>query len=410
MSLKEHHRWQVLAKLIQGGMTGSAASRALGLTVRQVRRLAQRARKEGERCVIHGNRGRPSNRRIGKGMRSRICSLYSEDYAEFNLSHFREMLETREKIKGVPCRESLRKILGTAGLWHRRRKAPKHRLRRPRREREGEMLQLDASFHRWFGLDGPEVALVGCIDDATGAVPYAQFHPAETTVAYMALLRHVIEKHGVPMELYTDRDSVFMVNDPQEREKMADRGARAETQFGRALRELGIRWIPAYSPQAKGRVERGWKTHQDRLLNELRLEGIKTIEEGNSYLRRKYLPEHNRRFCRVPSRPELAYRQAPPRADLDAIICSKHVRMIALDHTFTFEGKHYQVLPTPGGHVPARGKVEVRIALSGRIQCWSNRLRLRHKVIIPPLRLLKTIPRPPRDAEADYSRKARLRW
>jgi hypothetical protein len=187
--------------------------------------------------------------RISDADRQRIVRLYRDKYEGFNLTHFREMLQEREHLAS-PCREMLRRILREAGVWERPREAPRHRLRRPRREREGELLQLDASIHRWLGEDQPAIALVGAVDDATGEVPDAQFFPAETTEAYLSLLGGIVRKRGIPRAAYTDRDSVFVVNNAQEVGILRTQGRVPQTQFGRALKELGIEWIPAYSPQA----------------------------------------------------------------------------------------------------------------------------------------------------------------
>lgn len=376
LSLREHQRLEILKSVQEGRTTQIAAARTLELSDRWVRVLLKRLARKGPQALVHGNRGRPSNHRTKDTMRQKILTLYRERYDGFNLTHLREMLIRSEKITKPPSRESLRTMLLSAGLWSRRREAPKHRLRRPRREHEGELLQVDASIHRWLGDDQMPIALVGGIDDATGDVPHAQFFPAETTEAYFIVLRETLRKRGRPLALYSDQDSVFVITNKHEREALAAQGRVPLTQFGRALKELGIEWIRAYSPQAKGRIERLWGTFQDRLLNEMRLKGIKTIEDANRYLAREFLPHYNRRFKRPAAKPDSVYRQAPLARDLEGVLCWKETRILARDHTFSFENTPWQVLPCD--RVPALSgrRVEIRRTLRGQIQAWYGSVRL----------------------------------
>lgn len=385
LTMKEHRRLEVLRRVQGRELTAAQGGGLLELSVRQVRRLTKRVREQGARGVIHRNRGRPSNRRLPPEVVRSVQELYRESYDGFNLTHFREMLGEREKV-AAPSREAIRKILLGAGLWERRRKAPKHRQRRPRRERAGELLQVDASLHRWFGEEGPVVALVGGVDDATGEVPFAEFFEAETTWAYLRVLGQTIRRRGVPGAIYSDRDSVFVVNNPREREEARWRGKKAQTQFGRALSELGIRWIPAYSPQAKGRIERLWGTFQDRLFNELRVEGIRSIPEANEYLQQKFLPRFNRQFRQRPAEPESAYRPAPASRVLEGILCLKESRSLARDYTFSYRRKLWQVRPTAGVIVLAGRRIEVRETRRGNLEAWLNdrRLNLREAPPTPP--------------------------
>jgi hypothetical protein len=411
LSLKQHARWAAIKACVAGRSTAKAVATSCGLSVRQVRRLVKRARHLGLRCVVHGNCGRVSNRRLKPALASRICSLYRDRYDGFNLTHFREMLQEREGLR-PPCREIIRRVLLAEGLWERRRKAPKHRERRPRREREGEMLQIDASIHRWFGEDRPSAALVGAVDDATGKVAGALFAEAETTHAYMTMLRSVAEKHGVPVSIYSDRDSVFFVSTRKDREEAFDLGRPRETQFGRLLRELGTTLIPASSPQAKGRVERLWGTFQDRLFHELRLEKIVTIEAANRYLSASFLPRHNRKFAVPPARSEAAWREKPGPARTAAVFCLKESRTLGNDQTFSYEGKIWQVRRTSGVQPLPQRKIEVRTTLKGQMQAWHGERRLRLAVAPMTLRLIKPDSSAPLTrigrAEAAYTRRARM--
>lgn len=414
LSLKQHGRWLSLKDFLEGRCTAKEVAEAAGLSLRHVRRLAKRARLEGVRCLLHGNRGRPSNRRIKLRMSRKIHGLYRVKYVGFNLTHFREMLVKREKMK-PPCRETIRLSLEAAGLWERQRKAAKHRQRRPRREREGEMLQVDASLHHWFGDGGPFLALVGAIDDATGTVPAARFVGTETTEAYMDLFLIIFEKRGVPLSVYSDRHGVFRINSPKDREAAMDRGGQLLTQFGRAMKDLGVQTIHAWTPQAKGRIERLWRTFQDRLLNELRLMGIKSIEEANRFLSREFLPAFNRQFAVVPANRRPAWRPSPGPARLASVMCTKATRIISNDHTFAYEGNAWQVRPTSGVPALARRQVEVRVTLNGQVQAWLGERRLKIAPAPVSLRLVKSEkPATPltqlATAAASYTRRAKMHF
>lgn len=403
MSWKECHGFQVLEEVRAGRHSQVAAAKILAVTDRWVRVLLKRLEAEGARGLAHGNRGRSPWNRLDPKQAERIEKLYRETYENFNLTHFREMLQEREGIV-PPCRETLRKILKGAGLWTRKRQAPKHRLRRPRREHEGELLQLDASIHPWLGEKQPAIALVGAVDDATGDVPDAQFFPAETTEAYLSLLSGILRKRGVPQALYTDRDSVFVVNNAHELEMLRAQGREPQTQFGRALKELGIEWIPANSPQAKGRIERLWGTFQDRLLNELRLEKIQTLADANEYLQKNFLRRYSRKF-RVPAaKGPAVYRPAPLWRTLEGILCWKESRTLARDHTFSLEGKLWQVLPHERIAALTGRRVEIRRTLRGPLQAWYgfNRLAIRPAASELPRR-------PMAAAEPSYPVRGRLR-
>lgn len=403
LSWKEAQRLTILEGVRAGVRTQVSAAKALGITDRWIRTLIRRIEAGGPGALAHGNRGRSSPHRIPETTRERIVQLYRDPYQDLNLTHFGEMLQEREHL-APPCRETLRRILREAGVWERRREAPRHRLRRPRREHEGELLQLDASIHLWLGEDQPTLALVGAIDDATGVVADAQFFPAETTEAYFSLMEGILRKWGVPQAIYTDRDSVFVVNNAQQVEILRTQGREPQTQFGRALKELGIEWIPAYSPQAKGRIERLWGTLQDRLLKELRLEGIRTLPEANQYLQKGFLRRYNQQFGVPAARPEKVYRPAPLRRTLQGFLCWKETRTLARDHTFSWHGKPWQVLPS--NRVPALTgrKVEIRRPLRGSLQAWYGSIQL---AMCPAPELRPRVPTA--SAEPTYPVRGRVR-
>ena len=390
MSLRETRRYELLGMLIEGRSRERLVAQQLSLSTRQVRRLKKRVSQEGPKGVIHRSRGRPSCRRTAKKVCEQVVELYRQKYEGFNLTHYVEYLRGREKIQ--IGQESVRKLLLAEGLWQPRRRHPKHRLKRPRREHEGQLLQLDASIHAWLGFAGDErlYALVGAIDDATGRA-WARFELAETTEGYFRLMEEVF-RQGVPLELYSDRDSVFTITNAKERIGLHERGVPLETQFSRAMRELDVKIILAHSPQAKGRIERLWKTCQDRLYHELRLEGIKTLSEANRYLHRVFLPQHNRQFTRPASRLESAFRPTP--LNWRRILCVKESRKLANDHTFPLDSKLFQVLPHPALHALRGKRVEICQSLRGGMEVYykTHRLRVRPAPQCRP----RIFPLPPR--------------
>lgn len=414
LSWKENQTLKVLQEVLAGTRSQISAARGLGLSDRWVRTLLGRLRGRGALGLAHGHRGRVAPNRLDPTAASRIVELYRDPYDGFNLTHFREMLQEREGLE-VPCRETIRKLLTQAGVWERERSRPKHRQRRPRREYEGELLQMDASIHRWLGSEGPLCALVGAIDDATGDVPSAKFFLAETREAYFEVLRTIIERKGIPRAVYTDRDSVFVVNTVKDRELLLAQGKLPKTQLGRALEDLGIEWIPAYSPQAKGRIERLWGTLQDRLVSELALVQIRTIEDANAYLP-GFLRRINRKYRRPALHPDPVYQPAPSRRRLDAILCSKETRTLAQDHTFQLDAHVFQVLPHEKVLGLAGRKIEVRRTLQGRTEAWYGPTRLSIRPLpAPPPRATRlargAAPASPAAARGhDYPVRGKVRW
>jgi transposase len=387
LSQREIQKLEILKEVRAGGRTQVSAAQALGVSDRWIRILLRRLERGGAQALMHGNRGRPAANRISDDRRRRIAELYRSKYGTFNLTHFGEMLEEREGLS-PPSREMIRRILAKEGLWAARRRAPKHRQRRPRREYEGELLQVDASRHHWLGPDQPPIAIVGAVDDATGEVVDAQFFPAETTEAYLTLLKGILRKRGVPRALYSDRHGIFVVNKGREAKLQLAEDRVLQTQVSRALKELGIQWIPAYSPQAKGRIEKLWRTFQDRLLHELQLEGICTMEAANEYLQKRFLPKYNRRFAVPAGREGRVYRPAPLHRALQGILCWKETRLLARDHTFSCEGKSWQVMPCASVPSLTGRRIEVRRTLRGAWEAWLGKVRLRIKAASPfkPLR------------------------
>lgn len=334
---KDLKRLHVVHKVLEGTMTQAEAAELVFLSERQIRRIVERIREEGDKGICHRARGKPSNRRLPKKLKDRIVRLYKITYTGFGPTLFTEKLEEREGI-GV-SRETVRAWLKTEGLWqtHRRRKA--HRSWRERKDHVGEMVQMDGSHHDWFEGRGPECVFMGYIDDATGRV-YGRFYSYEGTIPAMDSFRRYVKKYGLPMAVYLDKHTTYKSpGTPTPEDEL--NGTEPLSEFGRALAELGVRLIHAHSAPAKGRVERLFNTLQDRLVKEMRLEGISTIEEANRFLV-SYLPRYNRRFA-VPPKKEGNLHRSPEGLDLDAILCVKTVRTLRNDYTIQHERKLYQI-------------------------------------------------------------------
>jgi hypothetical protein len=307
-------------------------------------------------------------------VRECILTLARTRYAGFNDHHLCEKLAAFEGLS--LGRETLRRLLRAAGLGSpRKRRAPTHRLRRLARAREGEMLLLDASLHPWLEERGPQLTLLGLLDDATRKVLAAEFFPTEDARGYFRLLHRVLRRHGIPLSLYGDRHSVFVRNDDHWSVEEQLAGKRQPTQFGRALAQLGVTYIAANSPQAKGRIERLWGTFQDRLTSELRLADATELGGANAVLRR-FLSDYNRRFGRAPRESETAWRPAPQ--DLDRICCFLHERSVSNDNVVQWGGRRFQIPPQPKRFSFAGAKVQIYESLQGRISIYYANTKLHH--------------------------------
>ena len=303
MTQKEQARLQVFSSLMADHMTIEQAATLMGVSARHTRRILAAYEQRGAAALAHGNRGRRPANATPDSLANDVVLLARTRYAGVNHTHLGELLREREGID--IGRNTLRKILTNAGVNSpRRRRPPKHRVRRQRMAREGMLIQVDGSYHRWLGEDGPRFTLVLAVDDATGCVVNALFCELENTRSYFLLMRHLIQSYGIPLTLYSDRHAVFKHTPPSET-------AAAPTQFSRAMGEIGVQLIFARSPQAKGRVERTAGTLQDRLVTELRLAGATTIDDANRVLN-DFLPRFNERF-RVPSEhADTSYRVLDP--------------------------------------------------------------------------------------------------
>jgi len=339
LTMKEVNRLRVLQGYMDGKMFIEETARILKRSLRSVYRMLAKVRKRGPEGVLHGNRNKVSPRRVPEGVRKKVIELALGKYRDINDTHLCEILSKAEGI--VMGRETLRGILRKEGIPSKRKvKRRKYRSRRERKEAFGMMLQLDASPHDWLQGRGPWLTLVGSKDDATGYV-WAHFEEAETTWGYLDLMQEVISTHGVPLSLYADRHSIFhTTREPTLIEQLKD--VVPLTQFGRAMEELGISVMKAWTPQAKGRIERQWGIFQDRLVVELRLARANTLEQAREVLKR-FLKDYNQRFCRLPKQAAAVFRKAPPKAVLHNILCLKETRMVKKDHTVSFDGLVLQI-------------------------------------------------------------------
>ena len=374
LSQKELQRVAVISSCLKGNLACARAAELLDLTPRHVKRLKVRYRQGGAAALAHASRGRPGPRRLPEPVRVRILHLARTRYAGFNDHHLCEKLR---EVEGLWLgRETLRRLLRSAGLGSpRKRRAPTHRQRRLARAREGEMLLLDGSLHNWLEDRGPHLTLLGFLDDATRKVPVAEFFPTEDAHGYFRLLRRLLRRYGIPLSFYGDRHSVFVRNDDHWSVEEQLAGRRQPTQFGRALDQLGVTYIAARSPQAKGRIERLWGTFQDRLTSELRLAGAVDLPAANQVLRR-FLPDYNRRFGRAPREAEKAWRTAPQ--DLDRICCFLHERSVSNDNVVQWDGRRFQIPPQPQRFSFAGARVQIHESLEGKIAIYYGTTKLHH--------------------------------
>jgi transposase len=374
MSIKEQQRSKVLTRLIVGEVTAAEAAVLLDLSERQVWRLKARLVRDGPAGLVHGNRGRPSPRRIPDVVRARVVELARTTYDGANDSHLAELLTEEQGL--TLSRQSVQRLLRAAGQRTLRpRRRPRHRGRRDRMPQEGLLVQADGSRHDWLGDRGPRLTLIGIVDDATGTLLAATFRAQEDTTGYLVCLRDMVRRYGVPAALYRDRHTLFEASRTplSLEEQLAD--TRTPTQLGRALGELGITSIAAQSPQAKGRIERAWGTLQDRLVFELRRAGAADLASANVVLAR-YIPRFNRRFRVAARNAEPAWRPVPPGLRLDHVCSFRYRRVVANDHTIRAGATILQLPPGPGRRGYARTRVELQLRLDGRLVVWDGEREL----------------------------------
>lgn len=355
MSRKEEYRLNILRKVERKELTQTKAAEILELSDRQVRNLLRNLKEFGVEGIVSKKRRRMRNRQLPASLKSEALRLIEERYADFSPTFAKEKLEERHHVQ--VSRETLRKWMIEAHLWFpKRKKQQLHPLRR-RKEHFGEMLQGDGSHHDWFE-NGLPCALLYFIDDATGKITCGKFAEREALDGYFYILEQHLVEYGVPVSLYTDRFSVFETSSKKEN----------LTQFRRALNVLGIKWIGANTPQAKGRIERANRTLQNRLTKEMRLRGIKTIEEGNRFLP-EFIDGYNKKFSKQPMKELDLHRPLDGRLDLSRTLSRYEERTLTKDGTFQFHNTHYKIMEEVDG-VRKGAKVEVRRDGLGRMRTF----------------------------------------
>jgi len=365
MSRKEVPRAGLLKAALAGKISNAQGALAMHLSVRQFQRCKVRFGAEGPGGLLHRLRGRPAPRRLPADVRARVAELLQGTYAGFNDCHATEKLQEVEGL--LLSRTSVRRLRRSLGLPAKRpRRSRQGRMRRTPEAQMGSLVQLDASPFAWLETRGPQLALHGAIDDATGTVLALVFRPTEDLHGYATLLQQLVTGYGLPLALYGDRLNVFVRNDPHWTLEEQLRGTQDPTHFGRLLRELGIGFIAAGSPQAKGRIERLWQTLQDRLVSELRLRGIATLEAAQAFLP-EFLADFNRRFTHAPADPTAAWRPAP--RDLAALLSCRYTRAVAHDNTVRL-GPRWVQLPRRRAYTGRR--LELRECLDGRLLVFAD--------------------------------------
>jgi len=360
LSRKELHRPGLLKALCGGRVTNAQVAAALGITIRQVRRLKRRFEAGGPAALAHGNRGRPSPRRLAPAVRDAVIRLRTTVYVGFNDTHLTEKLREHHALD--VSRETVRRVRQELGQPPTRaRRAPRARRRRVPEAARGALIQIDGSPFAWLEERGPELMLLGAVDDATTEILALQFRPAEDVHGYATLFRDVFTQHGLPLAVYGDRLNLLVRNDAHWSVDEQLAGAQAPTHLGRMLETLAIGYIAARSPQAKGRVERLWGTLQDRLVSELRLRGIATVEAAHAYLP-EFIADFNRRFGKPPADRHAVWRR-PPR-DLALLLGCRYRRVVARDNPVRLGSRLVQLR---GSRSYAGLTVDVRELLDGRI-------------------------------------------
>ena len=373
LTQKELARLQVLNNVLEHRLPMDQAAELLGVTERHAWRILAAYRKGGAAALVHGSRGRRPANAVSDELRTAVVNLARTRYLGANHTHLTELLREREGID--LGRQTVRRILTRAGLSSpRRRRPPKHRVRRERMPKAGMLVQVDGSHHPWLEERGPRFALLLAVDDATGVVANAVFRQAEDARGYFILMDGLIRRWGIPLALYTDRHGVFKFNGRPRHIP----GPIESTHFTRALQELGVQQIFARSPQAKGRVERAAGTFQDRLVTELRLAKAATIQQASETLER-FIPRYNAKFGVPTEHHDSAYRPFDLGSELSEILCFKHSRKVARDNTVKYNWRTLQLLPSEDRPSYAGAKVEV-------LELPDGSLRVQHEGMTVPSR------------------------
>lgn len=377
LSTHQQRRAETLTQLIAGKLSTLDAAQLLRVSLRQAQRLRQRFLAEGISAVVHGNTGRRPANRTDSALIERLRALCGPQgkYHDFNISHLADLLIRDEEID-LP-RSTLSRLLrvNRVRLCSRPRAEVK-RMRRERKSSEGMMLQIDATPFDWLESRAPRMALAAAIDDATGKIIYARFRPTEDQAGYLMLLRSIATSYGLPHLLYHDRHTILRSpKEPSLEDELA--GRPPMSQFQRVVASLGITSIAALSPQAKGRIERLWRTLQDRLTKELRLAGVCGLEPANAFLS-AFIESFNHRFAQPPRQTESAWRRLPEELDLDYYFSTSEQRQVRRDHTITWLGQVLQIVPGKKEPSLVMKKVEVHVTPEGSLSIYDGKRRVKH--------------------------------
>ena len=376
MSYREREQLKVISRIEAGELTVAEAAESIHLTERQMYRLLRRYRQEGDRGLIHRLRGRRSNLAYESDVRTTAVRLYRELYSDYGPTLFAEKLEFYHDLK--ISRQTATRWLIQESLWSGSRKKRPHRKKRQRRDCIGSLIQFDGSPHDWFEGRAPACCLLVAIDDASGRV-MLRFAPSEDTYSVLSFWRDYVKRFGIPAEVYTDHGSVYY--DPNNPKHL--------TPFGQAMKRLGIHCIYAHSPQAKGRVERSNRTHQDRLIKYLREQTVSSIDEANRLLESFFTDDHNRRFAHTDGLTDI-HRSAVG-IDLNNVFCLQDTRQVHNDWTITLNTQFIQLLRSEAPLPPPRSNVIVRLWLDGSLHIFWNEHELNFSKI-------SAKPRPPSPA------------
>ena len=377
MTVEELRRVSIINRAIEKVVTQEEAAKLIGLSYRQTKRIVAKVRKEGDRGIIHKSRGKPGHRKIDDEVKDKVLGIYDKKYWDFGPTFATEKLQDIDGI--TVSHETLRLWLIADSKREWQRKARPHRQWRQRKDYFGEMVQVDGSHHDWLEGRGPELVFMGYIDDATG-ITFGRFYDYEGTMPAMDSLYRYILKYGIPQSIYIDRLKTYKsTRKPTIEEQL--RNEKPMTQFERAAKELGIIVIHANSAPAKGRIERGFRTHQDRLIKEMRLAGIKTGDGANEFLE-WYLPKHNKKFSISPAKKANLHRKSPGKKELKRILCIKTKRHLRKDAVIEHNKKFYQVKGIPSRRVKT---VMVEDRLDGSMHVRNNGSYFKHMEIDPKL-------------------------
>jgi hypothetical protein len=364
MSNREIDRLKVIHSIAKKQLTWNQAAVQLDLSKRHIGRLILRVNTEGNKGIIHRLRGKPSNHQLMPGIIDTSINLVKTRYPDFGPSFANEKLL---ELHGINIStSSLRSAMIEANIWRPRKQAAKHRQWRQRRPCVGELVQLDGSEHDWFEGRGPRCALLVFIDDATSRILYAEFVTVENTFNLLSATKQYLLNYGRPVALYVDKDGIYKINRQASIEEQL-KDNQVMTQYSRAMEELGIEMIFAQSPQAKGRVERSFNTHQDRLVKELRLANISDIKSANVFLANVYIPHHNARFAVAPARAFNAHRPLLRSHKLNEILSLQTERTLANDFTLRFQNQFLQLLAHQKVRLRPKDKIIIQTRFDGSL-------------------------------------------